>query len=270
MIIIMNNTVLEVKNLSVNYISNDSKTRAVRNVSFDLKKGEFLGIAGESGCGKSTLAFALTKLLPPSAKIISGSINFLGEDLVRIEEEKMRKLRWKEISIVFQAAMNSLNPVLKIKKQIDNCIYYHEKLSKNGLNKRALELFEIVNIPPKYLDAYPHQLSGGMKQRVVIAMALALNPKIVIMDEPTTALDVVVQRMILQQVDELRKNLSFSVIYITHDLSLLVEISDSIAIMYAGQLVEKSPSYMLFTNPLHPYTQGLINSFPSLTGRRSR
>jgi oligopeptide/dipeptide ABC transporter ATP-binding protein len=209
-------------------------------------------------------------LLMPPGKIFSGTIEFNGKDLTKMDEEEVRKMRWKEFSMVFQASMNVLNPVMKVRTAIYNSIKYHADMSDAELDKRAKELLNLVNVSSKYLDAYPHQLSGGMKQRVVIAMALALNPKLIIMDEPTTALDVVVQRRILQEIDELRKKFGFAIIFITHDLSLLVEISDSIAIMYAGQIIEKAPSELLYSKGLHPYTYGLMHSFPPLVGKRER
>ncbi len=262
--------ILQVRNLHAGYELNDKVVHAVRDVSFDLEKGEFLGIAGESGCGKSTLAFAITRLLRSPGKVFDGEILFDGKNILKMEEEEVRKIRWKEFSIVFQASMNVLNPIMKIKDQIYDAITYHTHEYDERLFERAKELLEYTNISPKYLDAYPHQLSGGMKQRVVIAIALSLNPKLIIMDEPTTALDVVVQRRILQEVDKLRKKFGFSVIFITHDLSLLIEISDSLMIMYAGRVVEKASAREIFSDPLHPYTRGLMNSFPPLLGKRRR
>ncbi len=261
---------LRVKKLNAGYRLNQSTVHAVRDVSFELKEKEFLGIAGESGCGKSTLAFGITRMLQPPGKVFSGGVEFDRKDLLKMEEEELRKTRWKDFSIVFQASMNVLNPVMKVKDQIFDAITYHTDEYNGRLEERARELLALVNVSDKYLNAYPHQLSGGMKQRVVIATALALNPKMIIMDEPTTALDVVVQKKILQEIDELRKKFGFSIIFITHDLSLLVEISDTIAIMYAGSIVEKAPSNMLYKHPLHPYTYGLMNSFPPLVGQRKR
>lgn len=261
---------LEVKNLNSGYLFKKKKIKAVRNISFNLKNNEFLGIAGESGCGKSTLAFSITKLLEKPGMIFSGEAKFDGKDLLKLKDEEIKEMRWKEFSIVFQASMNVLNPVMKIRNQIYNVIKYHKKVTEEELNKRAVELFNLVNVSEKYLDAYPHQLSGGMKQRVVIAMAIALNPKLIIMDEPTTALDVVVQRKILQEIDGIRKQLGFSIIFITHDLSLLVEISDTIMIMYGGEIMEYASSKTLYSNPLHPYSIGLINSFPPLIGIKEK
>lgn len=262
---------LEVRNLDAGYIQQGREVRAVRNVSLELAQGEFLGLAGESGCGKSTLANAITGLLTKPGKVFGGQVLFEGENLFEKNDEALRQMRWKDFSIVMQASMNVLNPVMRIREQFYDTIQAHADITdRDHLEQITQEMFRLVNISPQYLDAYPHQLSGGMKQRVVIAIALALRPKLVIMDEPTTALDVVVQRAILQQIHQLRKELSFSVIFITHDLSLLVEIADSIAIMYAGQIVEKSSSSRLYNHPLHPYTQGLMNSFPPLMGKRKR
>ena len=263
-------TLLSVKNLNAGYITTLKCVHAVRDVTFELKEGEFLGIAGESGCGKSTLAFGMTGILQPPGKIFNGKVKFNGKDLLEIESGELRNMRLKEFSIVFQSSMNVLNPVMNIKDQIFDGVQCHMKMSRKLLEKHAKELLELVKVSPKYLDAYPHQLSGGMKQRVVIAIALSLNPKLIIMDEPTTALDVVVQRGILQEIDELRRKFGFSIIFITHDLSLLVEISDKIMIMYAGRVVEKAPSKRLYANPLHPYSYGLMHSSPPLVGKRQR
>ena len=243
---------------------------AVDDVSFDLERGGFLGIAGESGCGKSTLAFAIMRLLKDNATIENGSLFFNGTDLVGLREEEMKKIRWVDISMAFQSAMNALNPVLSIGEQLTDVIHAHGEVRQSEARDRAIEALKLVDIPRDRFNSYPHQLSGGMKQRVMIAMALILNPDLIIMDEPTTALDVVVQRTIIEKIQELRKSLGFSVIFITHDLSLLVEISDTLAIMYAGKIVEYGNSDELFNMPLHPYTIGLMNSFPSLTGKITR
>lgn len=261
---------LRVKRFNAGYRLRHTTVHAVRNISFELKEKEFLGIAGESGCGKSTLAFGITRMLIPPGEVFSGEVEFDGKDLLKMEEEELRETRWRDFSIVFQASMNVLNPVMKIKDQIFDAITHHTDEYEGRLEERARELLSLVNVSDEYLNAYPHQLSGGMKQRIVIATALALNPKMVIMDEPTTALDVVVQKKILQEIDTLRKKFGFSIIFITHDLSLLVEISDTIAIMYAGQIVEKAASKRLYEKPYHPYTEGLMNSFPPLVGKRKR
>ncbi len=262
--------VLSVQNFSAGYALGDTTVQAVRNVNLDLKRGEFLGIAGESGCGKSTLAFGIAQLLQPPGKILEGEVWLGQEDLVKLSAPALRQVRWRDLSIVFQASMNVLNPVMRVREQIYDAILAHAPTDQGTLERRARELFILIDIDPRYLDSYPHQLSGGMKQRAVIAIALALEPDLIIMDEPTTALDVVVQRTLLQEVDRIRKELGIAVIFITHDLSLLVEISDSVAIMYAGQIVERSPSQRLYAEPLHPYTQGLMRAFPPLVGTRER
>lgn len=254
------------RNLSVNYLTPRGPVRAVENVSFSVAPGEVFGLAGESGSGKSTIAHAIMRLLHPPAVITGGEVYFNGEDLLDMDDDELRQFRWRDMSIVFQSAMNSLNPVMTVGDQIIDAITAHIKLSRKEARDRAAFLLDLVGIDPQRLNAYPHQLSGGMRQRVVIAIALALNPQMMIMDEPTTALDVVVQREILQQIEELREKMGFSILFITHDLSLMVEFSTRIGIMYAGEIVEMAPSAELFSNPLHPYTRGLMNSFPSLTG----
>lgn len=261
---------LQCRNLVAGYRIKSGFVHAVDDVSFDLERGGFLGIAGESGCGKSTLAFAIMRLLKDNATIENGSLLFKGTDLVGLREEEMKKIRWVDISMAFQSAMNALNPVLSIGEQLTDVIHAHGEVRQSEARDRALEALKLVDIPRDRFNSYPHQLSGGMKQRVMIAMALILNPDLIIMDEPTTALDVVVQRTIIEKIQELRKSLGFSVIFITHDLSLLVEISDTLAIMYAGKIVEYGNSDELFNMPLHPYTIGLMNSFPSLTGKITR
>ncbi len=264
-------TLLSVRHLTAGYAQRGTEIRAVRDVSFELGRGEFMGLAGESGCGKSTLANAIAGLLTTPGRVFEGSVVFDGRDMLGSSPEELRLVRWRELSMVMQASMNVLNPVMRIRHQFHDVIRAHNgRVGVQRMDATVREMFRLVNVPERYMDAYPHQLSGGMKQRVVIAMALALRPKLVIMDEPTTALDVVVQRAILQQVDALRRQLGFSVIFITHDLSLLVEIADTIAIMYAGRFVEKSPARVLYERPLHPYTRGLVNSFPPLMGRRQR
>lgn len=263
-------TLLEVRNLVAGYRLGSASVRAVRNVSFSLGEDEFLGIAGESGCGKTTAAFAITRMLDPPGRIFSGEVLFDGIDLMTLPESVLRTMRWRDFSIVFQASMNVLNPVMKVREQIYDAITAHTKEYDGRIAERAEELVRLTGVAPRYLDAYPYQLSGGMKQRIVIAIALALQPKLIIMDEPTTALDVVVQRRILQEIDRLRKLLRFSIIFITHDLSLLVEISDAVLIMYAGSIVERAPAAKLYDEPRHPYTQGLMASFPPLVGERRR
>jgi len=257
---------LEVRELKAGYDTRKGFVRAVDGVSFSLGRGEFLGVAGESGCGKSTLAYAIMRLLREGARIESGQVLFKGVDLASLASAEMDAYRWTEMSMVFQSAMNSLNPVLTVGEQLTDAVLAHRKVTAAEARSVAAEMLELVEINPERLSSYPHQLSGGMRQRAMIAMALVLKPDLIIMDEPTTALDVVVQRSIIEKVEELRKRLGFSVIFITHDLSLLVEISDRLAIMYAGKICEYGPSRPLFEGPEHPYTKGLMSCFPSLTG----
>ena len=261
---------LQVKDIVAGYEIGKKWIAAVDHVSLKIEKDDFLGLAGESGCGKSTLAFSIMGLLKKPGMIKSGSISFKGKDLTKMGDEELRNTRWKDISMVFQSAMNSLNPVMRIGDQIVDSILAHKAMPKEEAHERAMELLKLVNISPDRTNSYPHQLSGGMKQRVMVAMALSLNPSLVIMDEPTTALDVVVQRMMIEEIEEIREKLGFSILFITHDLSLLVEISKQIAIMYAGEIVEIANSQELYSNPLHPYTYGLMNSFPTLVGPLKR
>lgn len=244
--------------------------RAVDGVSFAIAPGEVFGLAGESGSGKSTIALAMLRLLHPPAVITGGNIFFNGEDVLEMDQERLEGFRWSDVSMVFQSAMNSLNPVMRVGDQITDVLMRHGKFSRREGRERAAELLDIVGIDRRRLDSYPHQLSGGMRQRAVIAIALALEPPLMIMDEPTTALDVVVQKDIMQQIEQLKEKMGFSILFITHDLSLMVEFSTRIAIMYAGEIVELAPARELFDNPLHPYTQGLMNSFPSLTGPKRK
>jgi peptide/nickel transport system ATP-binding protein len=258
--------VVELENLVVDYVTRTRTTRAVDGVSLSIGAGEIVGLAGESGCGKSTLGNAVMQVLRPPARISSGRVLFDGDDVAGRSRSDLRRYRWRNVSMVFQSAMNSLNPVMRVGDQFVDMMRAHERVSKKEALVRAGELLDLVGIDRRRLRAYPHQLSGGMRQRVVIAMALALRPELVIMDEPTTALDVVVQREILQQVRELQAELGFAVLFITHDLSLLLEIAHRIAIMYAGEIVEEAPAARLRTDPRHPYTVGLLGSFPPLHG----
>ena len=262
--------IVELRELIVDYGFGQGRVRAVDGIDLTIRVGEIVGLAGESGCGKSTVANAIMQILRPPARLAGGSILFRGEDLAAKNRERLRRYRWQNVSMVFQSAMNALNPVTRVGEQFVDMMRAHERISRRGAMSRAAELLELVGIDGRRVRAFPHELSGGMRQRVIIAMALALEPELVIMDEPTTALDVVVQREILQQVQELQAKLGFAVLFITHDLSLLIEFAHRIAIMYAGEIVETSPAATLHTNPQHPYTRGLMASFPPLTGPRQR
>jgi peptide/nickel transport system ATP-binding protein len=265
----VNDPVLSIRNLTIDYIGTTTDFHAVKNVSFDIGRGEFFGLAGESGCGKSTIAFAISRLHRPPALIRSGSQILLdGRDVMALDEAALHQLRWREVAMVFQSAMNSLNPVLTIEHQFYDVLKTHTGMSRAAARERAAELLKLVDIPADRLSAYPHQLSGGMRQRVVIAICLALNPKLLIMDEPTTALDVVVQREILERIHKLRQDLGFSVLFITHDLALMVQVSDRIGIMLEGELVEVDDAQAIYRSPQHDYTRKLWASIPRLTGER--
>jgi len=261
------NVLLEVKDLYTYFYTTKGVVRAVDGVSFTLNKGEVLGIAGESGCGKSTLAYSIIRLVPPPGKIKSGEIYFMGENILKMDRETFRKkVRWKGISMIFQGAMNALNPVYTVGDQIAEVIMIHEGLSKREAYVRVYKLLSLVGIDPRRAHSYPHELSGGMRQRVLIAMALALSPSLVIADEPTTALDVVVQAQIMNLLKKLQRDLKTSIILITHDLSLIAEIADKVAIMYAGKIVEIGTSEQIYYNPQHPYTKGLLAAIPRIRG----
>lgn len=268
-----NDVVLTINDLDVVYDSTVT-VHAVQHATLELHRGEILGLAGESGCGKSTLAYSVNRLLKAPGRINSGEVVFhdkSGEsiDVRKLEGKALRDYRWAKTSMVFQGAMNSLSPVTKIGKQLEDVYLTHcPGMSKSERRDRCAELLKIVNVDPNRLAAFPFELSGGMRQRVMIAMALALDPQIVIMDEPTTALDVVVQREIIQQITELRDKRGFSVIFITHDLPMLLEITDRIAVMKDGVIVEQNTAENIYWDARHPYTKKLLGSFPSLTGER--
>jgi oligopeptide/dipeptide ABC transporter ATP-binding protein len=266
--------VLDIRDLSVVYRTPGGDVRAVDHVNLAFGVGEVVGLAGESGSGKSTLAYGACRLLRAPALVTNGSVTYRGRrvsrpaDILKMQPDELRRLRWREIAIVFQSAMNALNPVLNVRDQLLDAIHAHLKMPRDEAHSRAASLLDLVGIPRSRLRSYPHELSGGMRQRVMIAMALAAEPEIIIMDEPTTALDVVVQRDILAQIVELKDRLGFSILFITHDLSLLLELADRIAVMYAGQFVEIATSDEIHREAAHPYTKGLLNSFPSLRGPR--
>src|SRR5712691_3616762 len=262
---------LDVQNLTTNDRTVRGWVRAAEDISFKVEHGEALGIAGESGCGKTTVALSLLKILPSGGIIRRGKIIFDGKDLVPLAENQMRKVRWKEISIVFQGAMNAMNPVFKVGDQIVEAIRTHQPdVDKTAAMDRAKSLLEMVGVEPSRIDNYPHEFSGGMRQRALIAMALAANPKLLIADEPGTALDVIVQAQVLKLMRELRERLGLSMVLISHDLSIIAETCQKVAIMYAGRIVEYGDAEGIFKEPLHPYTQGLVKAFPSIKGSRIR
>ena len=259
---------LDVQNLTMYYATKKGDVRAVEDVSFALERGKSLGLVGESGCGKTSVAISLIKLLPENARILNGHVYFNDQDLIPLSEEEIRKVRWKGISMVFQAAMNSLDPVYRVGDQIVEAILTHEDISEEAARERVAELFKLVGLDPERMDHYPHEYSGGMKQRAIIAMALACNPDIIIADEPTTALDVIVQDKILREMDELRKQLNMGMIYISHDIAVIAEVSDKIGVMYAGKMVEFADTMTIFKRPAHPYTHALMSAFPSIRGEK--
>lgn len=261
---------LVVENLKMHYHTRKGDVRAVDDISFTLEPGRALGVVGESGCGKSSLGLSLLRLLPGNGRIVGGSVRLGGEDLMEMDDETFRKsVRWTQLSMVFQGAMNALNPVLTVGSQIAEAILAHESVTKEEAERRARELLEMVGINPTRAQHYPHEFSGGMKQRAVIAMALACNPQVVIADEPTTALDVMVQAQVLKAMADLRARMHLSMILVSHDLSVVAQTCDDVAVMYAGKIVEYGPIEKVFVNPLHPYTQGLIQAFPDIDAERA-
>jgi len=258
---------LEVRDLKTYFFTTKGPVKAVDGVSFEVGRAEALGLAGESGCGKTTAALSILRLLQSPGRTIEGKVIFEGEDLLEKSEEEMQAIRWKKISIIFQGAMNALNPVFKIGEQIAEGIIVHENVSENTAEKRAEKLLELVGLDKSRFNNYPHELSGGMRQRAMIAMALACNPDLVIADEPATALDVIVQAQVLKLMKDLQKRLKLSMILITHDLSMIAETCNKIAIMYAGKIAEYAQAISLFKNPMHPYTQGLLKAFPDVRSR---
>lgn len=261
---------LEVNDLKMYYRTARGHVRAVDSVSFEIEQGKALGIAGESGCGKTSMATALLRLLPSNGSYHGGSVVMDGKELLTMSEEQFRKdVRWKRISMIFQGAMNALNPVHRVGEQIVEAILHHEDVSREQAVKRTHDLFGLVGINPKRFNEYPHEFSGGMKQRAVIAMALACHPDLIIADEPTTALDVMVQAQILKSIAELRQRLNLSMMLITHDLSVIAQTCDSVVIMYAGKVAEYGDVVDVYTKPAHPYAMGLVNSFPNIQAERT-
>ncbi|MCX8173503.1 MAG: ABC transporter ATP-binding protein [Thermoplasmata archaeon] len=286
----MNMALLEVKDLKVYFRIRKGTVKAVDGVSFNLDAGETLGLVGESGCGKTTTAFAITKLLANNGYIAGGEIYFDGQKIAepvpdfgkgllagakatkfeKMQEEKMQTIRWKQISVIFQSAMNAFNPVYKVGDQIMEALRVHEKMTKEQARQRTIELFQLVGLDPRRLTGYPHEFSGGMRQRAMIAMALACNPKLIIADEPTTALDVIMQDRILKEIKDLQRKFQISMIIITHDISVVAEVADKIAIMYAGKIVEYGDIVAIFHRTSHPYSIGLLGAFPSIKGKKRR
>jgi oligopeptide/dipeptide ABC transporter ATP-binding protein len=260
---------LEVKDLKTHFFTREGVVQAVDGVSFDVEKGKVLGIVGESGCGKSVTALSIMGLIPkPPAKIVGGEVLFEGKDITQLDDKQMQNVRGRQVAMIFQDPMTSLNPTLKIRTQITETLDRHYGMSKDEARKRAVELLEEVRIPraAERLDDYPHRFSGGMRQRVMIAIALSCNPKLLIADEPTTALDVTIQAQILDLLDELRREHEMAMILITHDMGVVAETADDIAVMYAGQIVEYTDSFELFDHPEHPYTQAMLGALPQLEG----
>ncbi|HEX9032553.1 MAG TPA: ABC transporter ATP-binding protein [Streptosporangiaceae bacterium] len=260
--------ILTVRDLSVEYLLESGPVLAVDQVSFSLARGEFLAIVGESGCGKSTLLFGIAQLLSEPAEVVGGSVTFRGQDMVGLTDSALRAIRWKDLSVVMQSAMNALNPVKSIGAQFRDAMRAHGVTSREEIGARSEQVLRMVGIDPVHLRSYPHQLSGGMRQRSMIAMALLFTPQLVIMDEPTSALDVVAQRSLMVQIKELQEQFGFAVIFVTHDMSLVSHFSDHLMVMYAGQVAEVGPTARLFDKPAHPYTAGLMEAFPSIRGPR--
>ena len=266
----MNNPLISIQNLCVDYITSDGRIKAVEDVSFDIQRGEIFGLVGESGSGKSTVVQAILRILPPPAVISGGKVIINNNNILSVSNTEVLQYRWKQISIVMQSALNALNPVLTVREQIEDVLREHNNLKGKSATNRTIELLSLVDIDLNWLDSYPHQLSGGMRQRVVIAIALALMPPLIIMDEPTTALDVIVEREILAKIIKLRKELGFTIFFITHDLNLLLEFADRLAIMKTGRLVELDKVQKIRRGGQREYTKKLIRSLPSATGTREK
>ena len=259
---------LSVENLTMHYMTRAGPVRAVDGVSFSVERGQSLGLVGESGCGKSSIAATLLKLLPDNAMLLGGKVVLDGVDLTPLSESEMREYRWDRISMVFQAAMNSLDPVYRVGDQIVEALEAHYAYARRDSIERVRELYDLVGLNPEFMLRYPHEYSGGMKQRAIIAMALACEPDLVIADEPTTALDVIVQDRILREMKEIQRKLDMSMIYISHDMAVIAEVSDVVGVMYVGRIVEYGPTAGIFRSPIHPYTRALMSAFPSVRGER--
>ncbi len=261
--------ILSVNNLVMHYSTRKGDVSAIDGVTFELQKGHSLGLVGESGCGKTSIAFSLMRLLPDNAKIKEGSILIDGEDIITMSYDQLLKFRWRRIAMVFQAAMNALNPVYTVGDQIIEALDLHDMIqNKAEAEERVAELFELVGLDPALMGRYPHEFSGGMRQRAVIAMALSCKPDIIIADEPTTALDVIVQDRILREMKKIQQKLGMSMIYISHDIAVIAEVSDHIGVMYAGRMAELADGIAIFEQPLHPYTYALMRAFPSIKGKK--
>ena len=264
----MSDLVLSVQDLTVRYSTRQGDVKAVEKASFTVRRGESLGLVGESGCGKTTIALALLRLLPDNGRITGGHIYLDGADLVSMDYDQVRRYRWRRIAMIFQAAMNSLDPVYRVGDQIIEAITLHYNVSEEEARSRVARLFRLVGLDPSLADRYPHEFSGGMKQRAIIAMALSCDPEVVIADEPTTALDVIVQDRILREISQVQRDLNMGMVYISHDIAVIAEVCDNLAVMYAGHIVERGSTVEVFRSPIHPYTQALISSFPSVAGQK--
>lgn len=263
----MSENLVQIKNLKTYFYTEDGIVKAVDDVSFNIRKGEIIGVVGESGCGKSVTAMSIMRLIPsPPGKIVGGEILFENKKILELKDNEMRKIRGNDIAVIFQEPMTSLNPIFTIGYQIQEVIMLHQKLNKVQSKKKAVEMLKLVGVPraDEIVECYPHELSGGMRQRAMIAMAVSCNPKLLIADEPTTALDVTIQAQILDIMRDLKKKLNTSIMLITHDLGVIAEMAEYVVVMYAGKVIEEAPVIELFKNPMHPYTEGLMKSKPSL------
>ena len=269
MAVVTNEPVLKVAGLTLHYLTRQGEVKAVREVSFELARGQSLGLVGESGCGKTSIANCLMRLLPDNARLVAGQVFLDGQDLLPLSEEEIRRFRWRRIAMVFQAAMNSLDPVYKVGQQVVEAIETHGvETTVAAARERVARLFRLVGLAPQLMERYPHEFSGGMRQRAVIAMALSCDPAVIIADEPTTALDVIVQDRILRELKGIQQELQMCIIYISHDIAVVAEVTDRVGVMYAGNLVELGDTAEVFRAPLHPYTAALLSSFPRISGEK--